>query len=138
MERLLYQRHEVRRHTAAIREILQGDCKALFPEPGVRFQLKDGLWGLTGPSERVTIVVLQRTGCCRRRPVCDIQIDRPKTKPSIYDTKAAAGLYMYTKATARFLDPAQQAGNTRLVAHLQRGCPFLPKFEITLAYASQT
>ena len=124
--------HEARRHTAAIRELLQRDCKALFPGPGLRFHLKDGPWFLPGPAQHVSITVFARTGCCRRHPVCDIQIDRPKTKPTIHETKAER--HDYTKATARFLDPAQQAGNTRLVGHLQRECPFLPKFEVTLDY----
>ena len=54
-----------------------------------------------------------------------MEIDRPKT---------GAGLYDYTKSTALFLDPTQQAGNTRLVGHLQRHCPFLHKFEVDLTY----
>ncbi len=134
MERLLYQPHEARRHTAAIRELLERDCKALFPGPGIHYRLKDGPWCLRGPAEHMSISVYQRAGCCQSHPVCDIQIDRPKSKVSIHDAKA--GLHDYTKATALFLDPAQQAGNTRLIGHLQRDCPFLPKFEVTLAYAA--
>ncbi len=135
MERLLYQPHEARRHTQAIREILQRDCKAVFPEPNVCFCLRDGPWYWRGPAEHVSIAVFQRLGCCRRRPICAIEIDRPKAKAPMHDAKTA--IYDYTKATARFLDPAQQAGNTRLVGHLQRGCPFLPKFEVTLAYEAK-
>jgi hypothetical protein len=125
MERLLYQAHEARRHTDAIRDILQRSCKAVFPEPNVGFRLKDGPWYLPGPAQQVSISVFQKIGCCGRKPVCAIEISRPKTGQGMHD---------YTKATAVFVAPDQQAGNTRLVGHLQRHCPFLPKFEVTLDY----
>jgi len=135
MERLLYQPYEARRHTTSMREILRRDCRAVFPEPDVHFQLKDGPWFRRGPAEHVSIAVFQKPGCCRRRPICTLEIDRPRTKGPLHDAKA--GMHDYTKATALFLDPAQQAGNTRLVGHLQRGCPFLPKFEVTLGYETK-
>jgi hypothetical protein len=129
MERLLYQPHEARRHTADLREILHRTCKSVFPGPKIDFCLKDGPWYARGPAEQVSILLFQKTGCCRRHPVCKIEIDRPKT---------GAGSYNYTKSTALFLDPAQQAGNTRLVGHLQRHCPFLHKFEVDLAYETSS
>ncbi len=125
MERLLYQTYEAQRHTDALREVLERSCKAVFTEPNVRFRLKDGPWCVPGPAQQVEITVFQKTGCCARKPICAIAISRPKT---------AQGLLDYTKATAHFQDPAQQAGNARLVGHIQRHCPFLPKFEVTLDY----
>ena len=125
MERLIYQPYEARRHTADLREILQRTTKSVYPVPTMGFLLKDGPWYRRGPAEHVTILVFHKTGPSSGQPVCTIEIDRPRT---------AAGLHDYTKSTALFLDPAQQAGNTRLVGHLQRHCPFLHKFDVTLAY----
>ncbi len=125
MERLLYQPYEARRHNDAMREVVQRACKAVYAEPKMGFRIKDGPWFRPGPAAQVSIAVFQKAGCCRRNPVCTIEISRPKTGQGMHD---------YTKATALFHDPAFQAGNTRVVGHLQRHCPFLPKFEVTLAY----
>lgn len=136
MEHLLYQPYEARRHTAAIREIVQRDCQAVFPAPGAHFHLKDGPWFLRGPAEHLSIAVYERTGGSGRHRVCEIEIDRPKIKDPRPDSNDL--LHNYTRATALFLDPAQQAANTRLIGHLQRDCPFLPKFEVTLDYEPKT
>lgn len=125
MDKLLYQPYEARRQTHAIREVVERACKAVYPEPNVHFRIKAGPWYLPGPAQHLHITVFQKAGCCRRHPICEIQIDRPKTQ---------AGLYDYTGGTALFLDNNQQAGNTRLVGHLTRHCPFLPKIEASLDY----
>lgn len=128
MERMPYQPHEARRHADSIKETLQLACRTVFTEPSVGFRLKDAPWFFGAPAERVTINVFQKTGCCHRNPICTIAIDRPKSP---------AGLFEYTQASAVFHDRTQHAGNTRLVGHLQRQCPFLPKIEATMAYDPQ-
>jgi hypothetical protein len=132
MDKLLYQAYEARRQTHAIKEVVERACRAVYPEPNVRFRIKAGPWYLPGPSQHLQITAFQTVGwsagCCRRHPLCEIQIDRPKTQ---------AGMYDYTKATALFLEKNQQPGNTRLIGHLQRHCPFLPKIEVTLDYETQ-
>jgi hypothetical protein len=125
MDRLTYQPDEARRQTGAIKEVVQRACKAVFPEPNVGFRIHDGPWYLPGPAEQVNVTVFQKTGCCRHHPVAEIQIERPKTKEGMFD---------YLKARAVFLEKSQQAGNTRLIGHLQRHCPFLPRIEVTLGY----
>ncbi len=129
MEKLFYQRHEAQRHTAAIKEVVERACRAVFAGVKTGLRLHDGPWYVPGPAEQVSVTVYQRAGCCRHTPLCTVQIDRPKTKEGMYD---------YTKASAIFLDPNQQAGNARLIGHLQRQCPFLPKIEVTLAYEGQS
>ncbi len=125
MEKLFYQRHEAQRHTAAIKDALERACRGVFTGPKAGFRLKDGPWYSPGPAEKISVMVFQRVRCCRRKPVCTIEIQRPKTKDGTHD---------YTQASATFLEPSQQAGNARLVGHLQRQCPFLPKIEVTLGY----
>ncbi len=123
MDTLTYQPHEAKRHTASIREAMRRSCRSVFTEPNVAYHVKDGPWFLPGPSEQVTVKVYQKTGCCGRRPICTIQIDRPKTE---------TGLYKYTQARATLLEASQHAANVRLLGHLQRQCPFLPKIEVTM------
>ncbi len=125
MEKLVYQPHEAVRHTDSMKETVQRACKNVYTEPRMGFRIKDSPWYRRGPSEHVTVNVFQKTGCCQRKPVFTFEIDRPKT---------AAGMFEYTKATAALLDWEQHAGNTRLVGHLQRQCPFLPKIEVSMAY----
>jgi hypothetical protein len=126
MDKLLYQAHEARRHTHTIREIVQRACQAVFTGPKTGFRVKDGSWYQLGPGQQLIITVFQKPGFCRHQPVCVVKIERPKTPGGMYD---------YTRASATFQDPNQQAGNTRLVGHLQHQCPFLPKLEVTLEYS---
>jgi hypothetical protein len=125
MEKLYYQTHEVQRHTSAIKETVQRACHSVFAEGKMSFRVKDGPWFLPGPAEHVTITVFQKAGCCRRNLVCSIEIDRPKTKEGLHD---------YWRAKATLFAPGEHAGSTRLLGHLQRQCPFLPKIEVTMTY----
>jgi hypothetical protein len=125
MDNLVYQPHEARRHTQSIKETVQRACRSVFTEPGIAFRIKDGPWYLAGPAEQVTVKVFQKTGCCQRKPLLTLVIDRPRT---------AEGMLGYTQARADLLEWSQHAANTRLLGHLQRQCPFLPKIEATLAY----
>jgi hypothetical protein len=125
METLRYHPHEAKRHTASIKETVQRACESVFTEPGIIFRVTDGPWYRRGPSERVTVTVVQNKGCCQRRPICTVDIDRPKND---------AGLHEYLKATATLMDVTQHAGATRLLGHLRRQCPFLPAFDVTMTY----
>jgi hypothetical protein len=123
-----YYPHEIRRHTRAIKDGIQRACTIVFPEPNIAFQLKNSLGWLWKPAQHVKITVMQKTGHGHRKPICVIDIDREA---------AENGTYSYQKASAAFLDGAQHAGNTRLLGHLHRHCPFLPHMKVTLAYELQ-
>lgn len=125
MNRLQYYPHEAARHTAALKETLGRACRSVFTEANIVCRVEAGPWYRRRPSELMRVTVFQRTGCCRRKPVCTLEVERPRTKTGLYD---------YTVARALFLDWEQHAGNTRLVGHLHRQCPFLPEIEVTLAY----
>jgi hypothetical protein len=128
MDRLIYQAYEAGRQTDLIKDVVRNACKIVFADRNLAFCVKDGGWFTRGPSEQVTVTVFKKTGCCQRQPVCTIEIERPKT---------AEGMFNYAKASGTFLDRAEHAGNTRLIGHLQRHCPFLPKFDVTMAYELQ-
>jgi hypothetical protein len=123
-----YYTHEIKRHNRAVKEGVRRACDIVFTESNITFRLKHSLGSLWKPSEHVKITVMQKTGCCQRKPICTIEIDRPKTEN---------GMYAYQKASAVLLDWAQHVGNTRLLGHLQRHCPFLPPMKVTLAYDLQ-
>ena len=125
MNSLLYHPHELTRHNEALKEAVQRACKIVFAEPNISGCLKDGPWYRPGPSEHVIITVFQKAGGGKGQTICTIEIDRPKT---------GAKLHEYTKISATLLDWSQHAGNTRLLGHLQRQCPFLPRIEATVTY----
>ncbi len=128
MDNLVYYPHEAERHTDTIKEVVGRACHTVYTEPGIGFRVKGGRGLLGRPAERVTVGVFQRTGCCQHKPVCTIELDRPKNE---------TGMHKYTRGSAAFLDAAYHAGNTRLLGHLHRECPFLPKIEVTMAYQLQ-
>jgi hypothetical protein len=123
-----YYPHEVRRHGRAIKEVLQRACTIVFGKANITFRLKDSLGSLWKPAEHLEVSVRQKTGWAQSKPICSIEIDRPRTD---------RGMYAYKQAKASLLDQAQHAGNTRLLGHLQHNCPFLPPLEVTLAYELQ-
>ncbi|HOW65902.1 MAG TPA: hypothetical protein P5186_22360 [Candidatus Paceibacterota bacterium] len=123
-----YYPHEIRRHTRAIKEGLRQACAIVFPEPKVTFKLKGSHGALWKPSQHVQITVTQKPESNPERPICTIDIDRPEIEN---------GMYSYQKATAAFLEGTQHIGNTRLLGHLRRHCPFLPQMEVSMAYELQ-
>jgi hypothetical protein len=120
-----YYPHEIRRHTRAIKEVVQRACHIVFGDSNIAFRLKNGPGTLWKPSEHLQVSVVQKTGWCQSKPICSIEIDRPQSD---------GGMYAYKKASAALLDQTQHVGNTRLLGHLQHNCPFLPRLEVTLAY----
>ncbi len=120
-----YFMHEIKRHNQSIKEAVTRACGIVFADSPITHHIKGTAWSLWSPSEQVTITVFKKAGMGSRQPICEIIIDRPRSKQN---------RYVYSQANAVLHDWSEHPGNTRLLGHLQRHCSFLPKLAVKLNY----